>query len=202
MKVTLLNRNNRVYSSNAYLVQGDWNRLEDVNTLIDAGTDESILEELERSNVGVGKKKVERLILTHNHFDHTGNLSVIKKMYQPTVYAFHEDEHVDVVLKDGQVLQIGDREIEVIHVPMHSSDSICLYCREEGTLFSGDTPLRVLSAGGSYTKEFIKVIERLNNLDISVVYSGHDAPSRKGIKEMLRNTIKNVKTSCLMGTFA
>ena len=197
MKVTLLNKKDSIYSSNAYLVQGDWRSLDDINTLIDTGTEESILDEIENTYGGVGKRKVERLILTHNHFDHTGNLLAIKKLYQPKVYAFHDGEHVDEVLKDGQLIRIGNRNVEVIHTPMHSSDSICLYCREEGVLFSGDTPLRTLSVGGSYSKEFVTIIERLARLDIRVVYSGHDSPSRKGIREMLENTMKNVKTSCL-----
>jgi glyoxylase-like metal-dependent hydrolase (beta-lactamase superfamily II) len=197
MKVKLLNKKDRIYSSNAYLVLGDWNRLEDINTLIDTGTDESILNEIENSCAGVGKKKVERLILTHNHFDHIGNLSAVKKIYQPRVYAFHEDDYVDEVLKDGQLIRIGNREVEVIHVPMHSSDSICLYCREEGLLFSGDTPLRIMSVGGTYPKEFVRIIERLNKLDIRMIYSGHDVPTKKGIKGMLENTMKNVKTSSL-----
>jgi len=197
MKVKILNKKDRIYSSNVYLVRGDWNRLEDVNTLIDTGTDRSILDEIERTHGGVGKRKVERLVLTHNHFDHTGNLEAIKKQYRPRVYAFYDGEHVDEVLRDGQMVRIGDREAEVIHVPMHSSDSICLYCHEEGVLFSGDTPLRIMSAGGTYPEEFVRIIERISKLDIRVIYSGHDSPSRKGIREVLEGTIKNVKMSRL-----
>ena len=103
-------------------------------------------------------------------------------------------------MKGGQFIRIGDREVEVIHAPMHSSDSICLYCREEGLLFSGDTPLRIMSAGGTYPNEFVRIIERLNGLDIAVIYSGHDTPTKKGIKGMLENTMKNVKASGLLMT--
>ena len=197
MRVKILNKKDRTYSSNVYLVRGDWNRLEDVNTLIDTGTDNSILDEIEKTYAGVGKRKVEQLILTHNHFDHTGNLEAIKKQYRPKVYAFHDGEYVDEVLKDGQKVHIGDREVEVIHVPMHSSDSICLYCDEEGVLFSGDTPMRIMSTGGTYPDEFVRIMERISRLDIRVIYSGHDSPSRKGIKEVLENTIRNVKMSGL-----
>ncbi len=197
MRVSVLSGDDGIYSSNAYLVRGDWNRLDDVNTLIDTGMNESIIRGIESSYGGVGKRKVERLVLTHNHFDHTGNLAAIKKLYEPRVYAFHEGDYIDELLYDGQIIRIGDRDAEVIHVPMHSSDSICLYCHGEGVLFSGDTPLRIMSVGGSYSAAFVRIIERISRLDISVIYSGHDAPWRRGIKEMLQCTVRNVKTSCL-----
>jgi len=176
MKVLLLNKESRIYSSNAYLVLGTWNRLDDMNTLIDVGTDESILREIRKANTGVGKKRVEQVILTHNHFDHTGNLRAITETYQPRVYAYSDGEYVDETLKDGQKLKVGDREFEVIHTPVHSSDSICLYCAEEGILFSGDTPLRIIGIGGTYSTSFVTVLESLKKLDIRAVYSGHDKP--------------------------
>ncbi len=197
MKVILLNKEDKIYSSNAYLVLGTWNRLEDVNTLVDVGTDESILEEIESAHTGVGKKRVDQILLTHNHFDHTGNLAVLKKKYNARVLAFNEGVHVDQVLRDGDMIRMGDREFQVIHAPMHSSDSVCFYCREEGVLFSGDTPLRIMTIGGTYPKEFIQILEGLEKLSIRVIYSGHDNPTKKGVKEMLTMTLKNVKTSGL-----
>ena len=41
MKVTVLKGSNNVYTSNAYIVTGDWKRIEDINTLIDVGSDPS-----------------------------------------------------------------------------------------------------------------------------------------------------------------
>ena len=35
MRVTLFKKNPKVYSCNVYLVRGDWNAIDDVNTLID-----------------------------------------------------------------------------------------------------------------------------------------------------------------------
>jgi glyoxylase-like metal-dependent hydrolase (beta-lactamase superfamily II) len=198
MKIMLLNKEDHVYSSNAYLALGSWNRLEDVNTLIDAGSDESILKEIEEVHTGVGKKRVEQVILTHNHFDHTGNLRIIKERYQPKVYAFNDGDCVDEVLRNRQTMRIGDRNFEVIHTPIHSSDSICLYCEKEGVLFSGDTPLRIINNGGAYPKAVVTILESLKKLDIRTVYSGHDKPSGKGIREMLETTLGNVRTSRLL----
>ncbi|MCZ2418104.1 MAG: MBL fold metallo-hydrolase [Burkholderiales bacterium] len=198
MKVVLLNKNNTVYTSNAYLVLGNWNRLEDINTLIDVGADGSIISEIENVHSGVGKNKVDQIILTHNHFDHTKNLAAIKKQYNTKVYAFSPGDFVDELLKDGQMISIADMVFQVIHTPNHSSDSICLYCEEEGVLFSGDAPLRITSISGSYSNDFIRTIERLHRLNIRTIYSGHDLPLKKGVKEMLEMTLKNVKTARLL----
>jgi glyoxylase-like metal-dependent hydrolase (beta-lactamase superfamily II) len=195
MKVILLNGKKTVYTSNVYLVLGSWNKLDDVNTLIDVGADESIIDEIDKIHTGVGKSRVEQVILTHNHFDHTGILRLIKERYNPKVYAFAGGKGIDGVLRDGQSVRLGDQYFEVIHAPYHSGDSICLYGENEGVLFSGDTPLKIISVGGSYTKSFAVTIEKLSKLNIRTVYSGHDLPSKKGIREMLETTLKIVSTA-------
>lgn len=198
MKVQLLNPDNIVYSSNAYLALGTWSRLEDVNTLIDVGSDPSVFDAIEQAPTGVGKRRVDQVILTHNHFDHTGNLPEIIKRYCPKVYAFSDGPYVDEVLSDGQFIHIADRMCRIIHAPGHSSDSICIYCEEEGVLFSGDTSLRILSIGGTYAPEFIETLELLNSLKIKHLFPGHEYPSKKGIMDMISTTLRNVKTARLL----
>jgi glyoxylase-like metal-dependent hydrolase (beta-lactamase superfamily II) len=195
MNIKLLNKNDRVYSSNAYLVMGTWRKLEDVNTLIDVGNDPNIIEELENIYTGVGKKKVDQVILTHNHFDHTGNLKEIKERYGARVYAFNGDPLVDERLKDGRMIHVGDQDFEVIHTPGHSSDSVCLYCRQGEILFSGDTPLKIMTVGGGYSLEYIEALTRISAKQVKTIYPGHDQPMTHKLKEMLQLTLENVKTS-------
>jgi len=40
--------------------------------------------------------------------------------------------------KDGDVVDLGDRKLEVIHTPGHSTNSVCLLDREARYLFTGD----------------------------------------------------------------
>jgi len=61
MKVVLLNKNNTVYTSNAYLVLGNWNRLEDINTLIDVGADGQLSAKLKMFIPVSGKIRLIRL---------------------------------------------------------------------------------------------------------------------------------------------
>jgi glyoxylase-like metal-dependent hydrolase (beta-lactamase superfamily II) len=42
-------------------------------------------------------------------------------------------------LRDGDGIELGGRDLRVIHTPGHTPDSICLLDSETGTLFGGDT---------------------------------------------------------------
>ena len=43
------------------------------------------------------------------------------------------------VLHDGDILDLGDRTLRVIHTPGHTPDCICLLDEKTGALFAGDT---------------------------------------------------------------
>jgi len=150
MKIIALAMDPRIYSSNAYLVLGSWNRLDDVNTLVDTGNNPGILEQFAGINTGVGKRAVEQIVLTHSHFDHKGLLERLIDIYNPSACAFAPFEGVSRTLKNNQRLRMGDRSFEVIHTPGHSNDSLCFYCAEEGVLFSGDMPLHIMTTEGIY----------------------------------------------------
>lgn len=184
-----------VYSCNVYLVRGDWNAIDDVNTLIDVGTDGFILEELLTISTGVGKRRVEQVILTHEHFDHSGGLHKVVETYDPMVYAYSMIPGVKEKLRDGKWLKIGDRQAQILYTPGHSNDSVCIYVPDEKVLFSGDTQLSIKTPGGSYTQEYVDVLRRLIFLDIETVYSGHDEPVTKGVRHMLETTLDNVLKS-------
>jgi glyoxylase-like metal-dependent hydrolase (beta-lactamase superfamily II) len=195
MKIIPLKKNPRIYSCNSYLILGAWNQLQDVNTLIDPGTDGHVVEEIEQLSTGCGKRGVEQVILTHEHFDHAGGVSAIKQRYGCRVYAFKALGGVDEVLLDGQKLHVGDRYLDVIHAPVHSNDSICLYCAEEGVLFSGDTPLSIMKSGGSFCQVYLDLLVRFSRLRIDAVYSGHDEPLWGDASEIIRRSLANVKRS-------
>ncbi|XP_072216522.1 LOW QUALITY PROTEIN: acyl-coenzyme A thioesterase MBLAC2 [Excalfactoria chinensis] len=42
------------------------------------------------------------------------------------------------LLKEGQIIHLGDRQLTIMHMPGHSRGSICLYDQEHKVLFSGD----------------------------------------------------------------
>ena len=195
MRVVCLKQNPYQYSCSSYLILGDWNRIEDVNTLVDGGIDDFVLAEISTLSTGVGKKGVEQIIHTHSHFDHCAGAKAIKERYYCPVLAFASQDVVDQTLQDGQIVRCGDQDFEVIHIPGHSCDSICLYCPEQEVLFSGDAPLFIKTPGGSYTQEFIDALEKIARRSISIVYPGHGSPILGEIGEMINNTLQNVYKS-------
>lgn len=200
MKIVNLGKSSKVYCANRYLVLGSWNQLDAVNTLVDVGTNGEIIDDITGVSTGVGKRPVEQVVLTHGHFDHAGGLKDIIKRFNPKVYAFTRIEGVTDLLKDGQNLLMGDRIFEVIHVPGHSNDSICLYCKQEKVFFSGDTSVNIRTPGGAYPSNFVKIFERIVTLEIETIYSGHDSPITEHAKDMLLNTLKNIKKSQIIYT--
>lgn len=198
MKVTLFKKNPKQYTCNVYLIRGDWNAIDDVNTLIDVGTDGFIMDELLTLSTGVGKRRVEQVVLTHEHFDHSGGLSLIKAEYNPKVFAYSLIKGVDNKIEDGMNIKVGDRMAVLMHTPGHSNDSVCIYVPDEKVLFSGDTILSIKTPGGTYTKEYVYALERILDLDIETIYSGHDDPLTENVKKVLEFTYENVTKSKIL----
>ncbi len=189
MKIIRLKQNPSIYCGNSYLVLGTWNKISDVNALIDTGTDGYITSEIEHTNTGVGKSPIDKIFLTHNHFDHSGGVTKIKEKFNAKVYASITGQDVDFLLKDGEEIQLGDEYFEVIFTPGHSSDSVCFYCKKEKILFSGDTAIRINMQDGTYTDDYINTIKRLSKLKIDIIYPGHGDALTENPEKIIRNTL-------------
>lgn len=196
MKVIRLNSNPKIYSGNSYLLLGAWNTITDINAVIDTGSDDYLIDEIEKVYTGVGKNPVEKVVLTHNHFDHMGGALSVKNKYNAKVYAkLFSGNVVDHIVNDGDVIKLAEHEFYVIHSPGHSTDSICLYCEEEQILFSGDTTLQIRSSRDSYTEDYLETIQKLAMLKIKTIYPGHGDPIIDNPEDLLRITCRNVSKS-------
>lgn len=80
-------------------------------------------------------------------------------------------------LVEGDVVDLGDRAFEVLHLPGHSPGSIGLWEAKSGILFSGDAvydgPL-LDRLPGSDIAAYQATMRRLLELPVSVVHAGHD----------------------------
>ncbi len=81
-------------------------------------------------------------------------------------------------LEEADVIDLGDRHFEVMHLPGHSPGSIGLYEPSSGTLFSGDAiydgPLLDTMAD-SDIGDYVTSMKRLRELPVTAVHGGHDA---------------------------
>jgi glyoxylase-like metal-dependent hydrolase (beta-lactamase superfamily II) len=81
------------------------------------------------------------------------------------------------LIGEGDVVDLGDRAFEVLHLPGHSPGSIALWDAASSTLFSGDAiydgPL-LDQIPGSDIQAYIRSMERLRDLPARVVHAGHD----------------------------
>lgn len=135
---------------------------------------EKVLDVVEKNNL-----KVRYVVNTHHHFDHTvGNEAIAGQTGAKIVqYETSEIKH-DVKVSNGQRIKFGDSELEVIHTPGHSKDSMCLV--GDGKLFSGDTLFvgtcgRVDLPGGDARELYHSLVDTLRKMDDAlVVYPGHD----------------------------
>lgn len=80
------------------------------------------------------------------------------------------------ILEDGDVIDLGDRQFEVVHTPGHSPGGIALYEKATEILFSGDIlydgPL-IEDTYHSNAADYLASMERLLRLPVRLVHGGH-----------------------------
>ena len=118
------------FTCNAYLVPGDAPTLVDAGTML--GVDDVIAEALAEAGID----ELDRVVLTHQHRDHVGELDAVLDRFDPTLYAHASHPRRDVALVDGDEVLIGDDLCEVVYTPGHADDHVSFV--GEKRLYSGD----------------------------------------------------------------
>ena len=151
--------------------------------------------------------KIKYVLETHFHADFvSGHLDLADKTGATIVYGPSAKPDFDaMVAEDGQVLQVGDVTIKVLHTPGHTMESVCyLLADEQGKdigLFSGDTlfigdvgrPDLAQKAADMTQEQLAEILyDSLHNKimplnDDVVVYPAHGAGSACG-KNMSKET--------------
>lgn len=95
------------------------------------------------------------VLLTHGHFDHTLKLGKILRFFQISLM-YNKNEYnsgvftqrkADKWLNEGDIIKIGDINLNILETPGHSPGSLCYYSNDvkkykdrniDGIIFSGD----------------------------------------------------------------
>ncbi|HHV71933.1 MAG TPA: MBL fold metallo-hydrolase [Clostridia bacterium] len=145
--------------------------------------------------------KVTSIINTHGHIDHIAGNEQLKAVTNAPICIHSADagmlgnsrsnlsaftgmpikQVADRILEEGDIIKVGNIELEVLHTPGHTPGGICL--KTEGLVFTGDTLFagsigRTDFPGGSYRQIIQSIKEKLLVLDGDTkVLPGHGPDS-------------------------
>ena len=206
----------RNFDSNIYVILGE------KTTIVDTGTGLHSKEVVEDIKKLVDPATINQIIITHEHFDHCGG---IKKIFEITdgkaKIMAHGDASekiergesefakmlggimpkmsVDIKLKDGNTIIVGDETFDVLHTPGHTPGCICLYSKTSKSLISGDTVFSHGSFGrydfpGGDAYLLKQSIERLAKLDIINLYPGHESIVEGDGKKHMNMVLRSIRS--------
>ena len=158
--------------TNCYLLEDEHTR---AAAVIDPGGDGARIE----AQLLADGAELKRILLTHAHFDHTGGVAELHAAHPDVPVFLHPADAArlgsdvfppigapTVPYGDGDVVKLGDLDIQVLHTPGHTPGGVCLLVGD--ALFTGDTLFqgsmgRIDFEGGSY-EDIMASLARLAHL--------------------------------------
>jgi glyoxylase-like metal-dependent hydrolase (beta-lactamase superfamily II) len=160
------------------------------------------------------EKNISKILITHHHEDHTGNVAHLMRTLQVQAYAHPtavfilskgykmsplaklmngtvEKAQLTPVL-DSDIIQTEHYAFQPVYTPGHSDDHYCYYESSKGWLFSGDLyvadKIKYFASYESLLTQ-IESLKKLLSLDFDVLFCSHN-PKVKNGKKHLRNKLQ------------
>lgn len=166
--------------------------------LIDAADDAPAIERLIQdgaADAGGNDPVLRYIVTTHRHWDHVRALAATKESTKAPTAAGRDDAPAietptDLLLDDGDLIEVPGFTLEVIHLVGHTPGSVALVLRDAGdgpaNLFTGDS----LFPGGvgktQSPQDFTSLIDDVEHklfdrfADDTIVHPGHGAGTTIG----------------------
>ena len=187
-----------MFGVNTYIL---WDDISKEAAIIDPG----MINDAERKSIDefieLKGLHLKCLINTHMHIDHSFGVAYIKDKYGLNLMGNIDDQFlaerlkqqanmfglsisiadlvIEVDLKDGDKLKIGDEDIIIKQVPGHSPGGIVIYAIDSNFIISGDVLFqhsigRTDLPGGNFPQLINAIKNKLMTLpDDTIVYPGH-----------------------------
>ncbi len=153
--------------------------------LFDAGYRECIPDMLSWVEARAGAV-LEKLVLTHHHFDHSGGAKAACERFgvsacaHPLEMGFLEEEEPDLPvspIREGEFVELGEMRFEAILTPGHSPGHLSFWWEEEKILLGGDNVLlpsttAVVAPKGNLG-DYLESLEKVKSLAPRLIYPGH-----------------------------
>lgn len=147
---------------------------EGARAIVDPGEAGPILDE-------IGAGRLDMILLTHHHADHTAGTEALRARYGAQVYGPRQKQErlprLDHAVEDGDVVSLGNTQIQVWSTPGHAIGHVSYVVAEVPALFCGDV-LFSLGCGRlleGTAQELFDSLHRYDSLpDKTLVCAGHE----------------------------
>jgi len=188
---------------NTYILYNEF----DECIIIDPGCYFDEEKDVLKNFIETNKLKPVLLLNTHCHLDHVFGNKFISEKYSLTLHLHEKEQQVlafaptsglmynmpfdnyagaFLLLKEGDIIKLGNDELKVIEAPGHSPGSVCFYCTAQNFVIGGDVLFqrsigRTDLPGGSHKTLLKNIQQKLLVLpEETIVYSGHGSTTTIG----------------------
>ena len=144
--------------------------------VIDPAEAEPVINSIEKLGL-----KLEYILITHHHADHVGGNNELKAKYNCKIIGFIGDSSripgIDIQIKDKEIFNFEDEEIELNFAPGHTSGHIFYFFKKNKLAFVGDVVFS-LGCGRIFegtSKQMYDSVMKIKSLpEDTKIYCGHE----------------------------